>query len=90
VTLTCAPAWEASNFRTHNYDAFAAFRAARCPIRILKAETASTARIEAIEAELIASGRVSIETVAGTTHFLPMERPDLVRATLAEVCTLTA
>jgi pimeloyl-ACP methyl ester carboxylesterase len=85
VTLTCAPAWEASNFRTHNYDAFAAFRAARCPIRILKAETASTARIDDIEAELLASGRVTIETVPGTTHFLPMERPDLVRATLREL-----
>ena len=90
VTLTCAPAWEASNFRTHNYDAFAAFRAARCPIRILKAETASTARIEEIEAELLATGRVTIETVPGTTHFLPMERPDLVRATLREVLSLPA
>ncbi len=83
VTLTCTPAWEASNFRTHNYDAFAAFRATRCPIRILKAETASTARIDDIEAELLATGRVSIETIPGTSHFLPMERPDLVRATLA-------
>lgn len=90
VTLTCAPAWEASNFRTHNYDAFAAFRAARCPIRILKAEIASTARIEDIEAELLATGRVTIETVPGTSHFLPMERPDLVRATLREVLGLPA
>jgi hypothetical protein len=63
VTLTCTPAWEASNFRTHNYDAFAAFRAVRCPIRILKAETASTARIEAIEPELLATGRITIQTI---------------------------
>jgi len=90
VTLTCTPAWEASNFRTHNYDAFAAFRAARCPIRILKAETASTARIDDIEAELLASGRVTIETIPGTSHFLPMERPDLVRATLSELANSAA
>ena len=85
VTLTCTPAWEASNFRTHNYDAFAAFRAVHCPIRILKAEHGSTARIDGGEAELLATGHTRIETVPGASHFLPMERPDLVRATLTSL-----
>lgn len=85
VTLTCAPQWEASNFRTHNYDAWAAFRASRCPIRVLRAQEASTFRIEEHEADLSQDGRIRVETVPGTTHFLPMERPELVRATLA-VC----
>lgn len=84
VTLACTPAWEASNFRTHNYDPWAAFRATRCPIRILRAEIGSTARLEQGQAELEATGRVHVETVPGTTHFLPMERPDLVRRVLAE------
>jgi pimeloyl-ACP methyl ester carboxylesterase len=88
VTLTCTPAWEASNFRTHNYDAWAAFRESRCPIRILRAETASTFRLEGIEAELAATGRIEIETVPGTSHFLPMERPDLVLSTLLDVTRL--
>ena len=88
VTLTCTPAWEASNFRTHNYDAWTAFRQSRCPIRILRAELGSTLRLEGREAELAATGRISIETVPGTSHFLPMERPDLVRRTLAEVAAL--
>jgi pimeloyl-ACP methyl ester carboxylesterase len=88
VTLTCTPAWEASNFRTHNYDAWAAFRETRCPIRILRAETASTFRLEGIEDELAATGRIAIGTVPGTSHFLPMERPDLVRATLAEAVAI--
>jgi pimeloyl-ACP methyl ester carboxylesterase len=88
VTLTCTPAWEASNFRTHNYDVWAAFRESRCPIRILRAETASTFRLEGAEAELEATGRIEIETVPGTSHFLPMERPDLVRATLLEVAQI--
>ncbi len=82
VTLACAPAWEASNFRIHNYDVWAAFRDTRCPIRMLRAEIGSTARIEGHEAELEALDRVSIETVPGATHFLPMERPDAVRAAL--------
>ena len=85
VTLTCTAAWEASNFRNHNYDPWAAFRDSRCPIRMLRADNDSTARIADHEAALLATGRVSMETVPGTTHFMPMERPDLVRATLRDV-----
>lgn len=85
VTLTCTPAWEASNFRTHNYDAWAAFRETRCPVRILRAEAGSTFRLEGAEAALAATGRIEIETVPATSHFLPMERPDLVRSALLDL-----
>jgi len=88
VTLACAPEWEASSFRTHNYDPWAAFRKSRCPIRVLRAAEASTFRVEGHEAELRANGRITVETVPGTTHFLPMERPDLVRRTLLECVAL--
>lgn len=83
VTLACPPEWEAANFATHNYDPFAAFHESRCPIRILRAEEGSTTRLEGHEAELLESGRITIETVPGTTHFLPMERPELARELLA-------
>jgi pimeloyl-ACP methyl ester carboxylesterase len=82
VTLTCRPEWEASNFRTHNYDPWAAFEASRCPIDIRRAADASTCRIEGREAALAATGRIAIETVPGTSHFLPMERPDVVAQAL--------
>jgi pimeloyl-ACP methyl ester carboxylesterase len=82
ATLTCTPEWEASNFRTHNYDPWAAFADSRCPIDIRRAEFASTCRLDGREAELTASGRVRVETVPGTSHFLPMERPDVVAAAL--------
>jgi pimeloyl-ACP methyl ester carboxylesterase len=85
VALTCAPAWEASNFRTHNYDPWAAFRATQCPVRILRAEHGSTARLEDGQAELEATGRFRIELIAGASHFLPMERPELVRDLLLEM-----
>ena len=85
VTLTCAPGWEASNFRTHNYDPWGAFRQTVCPIRILRAAEGSTFRLEGHETELAASGRISVETLPGTSHFLPMERPERVRETL-EAC----
>lgn len=83
VTLTCAPEWEASNFRTHNYDAWAAFHETRCPIRVLRAAEGSTFRIEGRENELGDDGRIQVQTIPKTTHFLPMERPELVRALLA-------
>jgi pimeloyl-ACP methyl ester carboxylesterase len=88
VTLTCTPAWEASNFRTHNYDGLAAFRESRCPIRVLRAAEGSTCRVDDEETSLTADGRIVIETIAATSHFLPMERPDLVRSTLAAAVAL--
>ena len=82
VTLACAPAWEASNFASYDPDIYPALVAEPCPIRILRAETGSTCRIEDRIPQITASGRVRVETVAGTSHFLPMERPDLVRQAL--------
>jgi pimeloyl-ACP methyl ester carboxylesterase len=87
VTLACTPAWEASNFRSHGYDAWAAFRDSRCPIRILRAADGSTFRLEGHEAELALDGRIRVGTVPGTTHFLPMERPERVRETLLETAS---
>lgn len=81
VTLACTPAWEASNFRSHNYDPWGAFAATRGPIRILRAEIGSTARLDRLAA-LTADGRVTVEEIPGTSHFLPMEKPALVREAL--------
>jgi pimeloyl-ACP methyl ester carboxylesterase len=82
VALACTPEWEASNFRTHNYDPWTAFAESRCPIDILRAEIASTCRIDGREGELAATGRIRIRTVPGTSHFLPMERPEAVAEAL--------
>ncbi len=82
VTLACAPAWEASNFSSQGHDTGAAFDLSRAPTHILRAEIGSTCHIAAREEALLATGRYQIETVPGTSHFLPMERPDLVVAAL--------
>ncbi len=84
VTLACAPAWEASSFMAHGHDTLTAFERVTRPVHILRAEEGSTCRIEEILPALEASGRFHMETVPGTTHFLPMERPELVRASLTE------
>jgi len=84
VRLACDPAWEASNYAAQRHDTLAAFRRSLCPIRILKAERDSTCRLGVHADELAAAGRIVIETVPGTSHFLPMERPDLAQAALLE------
>ena len=85
VELNCPPAWEASNFASHGHDPWPSFQGAGVPIRILKAETGSTCRSDGHEAGLTADGRIRLEVIPGTTHFLPMERPDLVRQTLTDL-----
>ena len=84
VEIACAPEWEVSNYLSQGHDSWSAFERARCPIRILQAAEASTANLQGREGVLIAGGEVRIETVPGTTHFLPMERPELVRAAILE------
>ena len=85
VTLTCARGWEASNFRTHGSDIWTALGDGRRRIRILRADIGSTARIDDNLDALRAMAHVTYETVPDTTHFLPMERPDLVCAVLREM-----
>jgi pimeloyl-ACP methyl ester carboxylesterase len=81
VTLSCSPEWEASGFAAHGHDTGAAIAMLASPARILKADKNSTCRVEA--GDFAPPGGLSIEVIADTTHFLPMERPDLVRTALA-------
>lgn len=82
VELSCAPEWEASNFSSHAHDTWGAFERAQVPIRILKAQEGSTCREDPRFDALVAAGALEAEVVPGTSHFLPMERPELVRAEL--------
>jgi pimeloyl-ACP methyl ester carboxylesterase len=81
VSLACTPAWEASNYSAQEHESWAALRRTTCPVDILRAESASTFHARGSLEEL--GDRVRITTVPGTTHFLPMERPDLVRSALS-------
>ncbi|MCC7268548.1 MAG: alpha/beta hydrolase [Caulobacteraceae bacterium] len=83
VELACAPAWEASNFTSHQHDTAGAFARTRCPVEVWRAEEGSTCRFEPDPD----GGRIRVETVPGTTHFLPMERRELVRERLAALAS---
>ena len=82
VELACAPAWEASNFAAQANETWRALLRIEIPVQIFRADHGSTFRIEGREAELAASDHVRVKTMPGSTHFLPMEQPDLVRAAL--------
>jgi pimeloyl-ACP methyl ester carboxylesterase len=84
VELACTPEWEVSNYVNQDHDSWGAFARSICPIHILRAETDSPGRIDGHTEELTASGRIRIDTIPGTTHFLPMERPEQVREAIRE------
>jgi len=83
VTLACTPQWEASSFAAQGHNPWSALRRIKAPVRILKAQMHSTCRGSPAELKR-RSPALRIETVPGSSHFLPMERPDLVRDALMD------
>lgn len=84
-SLSCTPEWEAAVFNAHRYRPWAALRRLRrkrIPILLLQADKESTSpadtdqRIHAIRPD------AAITKVPGTTHFVPMEKPYVVRDAL--------
>jgi pimeloyl-ACP methyl ester carboxylesterase len=59
----------------------------RCPARLLKAEKGSTSHVGDGAGVKRRHPLIRVETVPGTSHFLPMERPDLVREAIFEMAT---
>jgi pimeloyl-ACP methyl ester carboxylesterase len=88
VELACAPAWEASNYSAQAHDPWRAMGRIRCPARLLKAEKGSTAHVGDGAGVMRRHPSIRVETIEGTSHFLPMERPDLVREAIFEIATI--
>lgn len=83
--LACTPEWESAVFSAHRYRPWSAFRKLRkkrIPLIVLQAEKESTSqpdtdiRIHAVRPD------AAVTKVPGTTHFIPMERPYVVRDAL--------
>src|SRR5689334_8681894 len=83
--LSCTPEWESAVFDAHRYRPWAALRRLRkkrIPFIVLQADRESTSpadidqRVHAIRPD------AAITKVPGTTHFVPMERPYVVRDAL--------
>jgi pimeloyl-ACP methyl ester carboxylesterase len=83
--LSCTPEWESAVFAAHRYRPWSAMRRLRkkrIPIILLQADKESTtapdtdARVHGIRPD------AAVTRVPGTTHFVPMERPYVVRDAL--------
>lgn len=84
VELACEPAMEAAIFANHNHNPWSAAARVKAPIQIYRAEHGSTCRIGSGEAFFAGNRRARLSTVPGASHFLPMERPDVVRDALLD------
>jgi pimeloyl-ACP methyl ester carboxylesterase len=82
VELSCAPAWEASNFMGQANDTWRALDRALMPIEIYRSGADSVCHVGGGLGFQRRNRRLQVHTVPQTTHFLPMERPDLVRDAL--------
>lgn len=82
VKLACAPHWEAANFKGPQLNCDGFIRRLRAPFTLLTAEYGSTTRTHHPFEALAVDKKISV--VDGTSHFLPMEVPDLVRAEIIE------
>lgn len=90
VELACAPAFESATFRAVSPHVELALADVRCPFILLAGDVGSTVR----DAEMaVFAGHprcVSATRLPGTTHFLPLERPDAVRAAVDAISSASA
>lgn len=88
VRLACAPAWEAANFATQTQNAWGALKRVRVPVTILAGGNRSTVHGGAARLAKVVP-HVPVETLAGGSHFFPMENPGRVREAIAAALAKT-
>jgi pimeloyl-ACP methyl ester carboxylesterase len=83
--LACTPEYESATFAAHRYRPWTALRKLRrkrVPIIILQADKESTSQADMDNKVHAIRPDAAINRVPGTTHFIPMERPYVVRDAL--------
>lgn len=83
VKLSCDPKFEAACFAGQRHNPHAALRSIKWPTRLLKGEKGSTTR--GLSMAKLARHGIDTQTIVGTSHFLPMERPDVCVAAMVDV-----
>lgn len=78
IELSCAPAWEAANFRAQGHNIGKSVRILHVPFALLYAEYGTTCRPPFPELLKRRDPKAHVMQVKGSTHFLPMEFPDVV------------
>lgn len=77
LELACDPQWEAANFKGPQLRPEPWIKKLQVPFTLLMAEKGSTTR--SVACFRVPQVDKKIEIVAGSTHFIPMEFPELVR-----------
>lgn len=87
VMLACNPLFEAATFRGVSLDIELALQALACPFALVAGEQGST--VPATEFGIFAAHPrcLSAERQPGSSHFVPLERPDAVHAAIDRVAT---
>jgi pimeloyl-ACP methyl ester carboxylesterase len=83
VRLACNPAWESATFSAQRHASWKALKSVPMPVHILAAGSGSTVVGGAAKVVRVAPRTVAETLDPETTHFFPMERPDLVRERIA-------
>jgi pimeloyl-ACP methyl ester carboxylesterase len=77
VRLACAPAWEQATFTSFRHNSWGALKKLTAPLHLLVGSRNSTIAASLL-AFLRAAPRATHEIVPGSSHFIPMEEPQLV------------
>jgi pimeloyl-ACP methyl ester carboxylesterase len=90
VALACTPAFESATFRAVSPNVEPALARLQCPYILLAGEHGSTVRDP--ELALFAAHPMcrTAERLPGTSHFLPLEQPEAVRAAIARISSASA
>ena len=88
VRLACEPAFESTSFAAVECRPWARARTLTCPITLLVGETGSTCHPHSRRTLQRRYRQTRITTVPGTSHFLPMERPDRMAGALDQLAGL--
>jgi pimeloyl-ACP methyl ester carboxylesterase len=83
--LACAPEWEAATFLAQGFGLHRLVRDLQCPVIVIRGG-ASRALTEPAASRIARSAPLGrCVTAPGAGHFVPMERPEIIRAALLEL-----
>jgi pimeloyl-ACP methyl ester carboxylesterase len=90
VRLACEPLWESSVFRHSPAGGARLASRVRCPLTVIYSPVSNTTRNREVAIISRRHGDTRLVNVPGTTHFLPMERPDIVQDEIERMLRRTA
>ncbi len=89
VRLACTPGWEAANYSAGPPDVWDDIAALRCPTTVIVGAKRSTCSEAVLEMMLKLRPDFTVVRVGDASHFLPMERPELVRHEIRAIADIT-